>query len=255
MLKDIPIYQISKQPDTKARLSDVPSSYTKQCLNDLAILEPSFCRKKDDSPDRYELVSEARPWLAAQICQFETIPVFVLANDYDNYQPYVTGTTMNPIEVAELNHKLKLEQGLSVSALARKLGINRSALAHSLRLLNLVEPIKEKVREGVVTAGFARRFAAFNDETQAKLFSHFMKSNPRMSIRALEEALRNYKSGKLTSSIPKKDPSLIRLERLMTEQIGSRVELHQNHITIDFGGNLEVFDGILTKFGIQSSSL
>ena len=258
MLKNIPIDQIGAKKGVRARLGDVPESYTERCINDQAILEPSFCRKIGDTPERYELASTPRPWLAAQICQYDTIPVFILSPDYANYQPYIGNAVMNPIEVAELNNKLKTAKGLSVSKLARQLGINRSALAHSLRLLKLAEPIKEKVRKGSITAGYARRFASFDHNTQLTLFRRYSTTHPQMTVRALEKALREFKKDPASLNqqpdSARKDPSLIRLEQLMSENLGSQVKVYQDHLTINFGGNLDVFDGILKKFGISASS-
>ena len=63
---------------------------------------------------------------------------------------------LDPIEVAEGCRQLIDKYGLTQESAAKKLGKSRSALANSLRLLNLPENVLELLKSGFINIGHAK---------------------------------------------------------------------------------------------------
>ena len=65
-------------------------------------------------------------------------------------------TDLNPMEEAQAIHALMQQCGLTQEQAAQKLGKSRSALANSLRLLNLPENVLELLKSGFINIGHAK---------------------------------------------------------------------------------------------------
>ena len=77
-----------------------------------------------------------------------------------------------------------------------------------------------------------------------------------LSVRATETLLRSAREGAVQSTDSnesEKDPDLIRLERLLTETLGSTtyLDMQAGTVVIDYGQDLDVLDGVLQRLGIQ----
>src|SRR4051794_2324016 len=70
---------------------------------------------------------------------------------------------LNAIDRA-LAYQMLIDQlGLTQSELAGRLGQDRSAIAHYLRLLDLAEPVREGIRQGKLTLGHGKVLAGVQD--------------------------------------------------------------------------------------------
>ena len=92
-------------------------------------------------------------------------------------------------------------QELSREELAQRLGKSRSAVANSLRLLQLPRPMQDALKDGVFTPGHARAVLALPERAlQDILFNAVMMR--RLSVRDAEEAVIHWKRhGLLPSSL------------------------------------------------------
>ena len=97
--------------------------------------------------------------------------------------------------------KLRLRDRLSQEELAQRLGKSRSAVANSLRLLQLPRPMQDALKDGVFTPGHARAVLALPERAlQDILFNAVMTR--RLSVRDAEEAVIHWKRhGLLPSSL------------------------------------------------------
>jgi len=91
---------------------------------------------------------------------------------------------LNAIEEARGFHQLLKDFGLSQEDLARQVGKSRSALANSLRLLNLPEEIQTDIQTGVLTAGHGRAIMAVDGEASNGLYQRIREYN--LSVRQAE---------------------------------------------------------------------
>ena len=106
---------------------------------------------------------------------------------------------LNPLEEAQAIQSLRERLPYSQEELAQRLGKSRSAVANSLRLLQLPRPMQDAL--GVFTPGHARAVLALPERAlQDILFNAVMMR--RLSVRDAEEAVIHWKRhGLLPSSL------------------------------------------------------
>ena len=108
---------------------------------------------------------------------------------------------LNPLEEAQAIQSLRERLPYSQEELAQRLGKSRSAVANSLRLLQLPRPMQDALKDGVFTPGHARAVLALPERAlQDILFNAVMMR--RLSVRDAEEAVIHWKRhGLLPSSL------------------------------------------------------
>lgn len=128
-------------------------------LREQGMIEPLVLRKLGD--DGYEIIAGERRWRAAQMAGLETVPVRVLS-DIDDRRALelalvenLVRRDINPIEEAEGFVKLR-ELGWKVEEIASKVGRDESTVSNRTRLLELPDPIREKIGTGVLSASMGK---------------------------------------------------------------------------------------------------
>ena len=103
------------------------------------VLQPIIVTKKDDY---YQIIAGERRWRASKIAGLKTIPTIV--RDYDEKKirevsliENIQRENLNPIETAQAIKELMEEHNLTQEQLAKTLGKSRSAIANTVRILNL----------------------------------------------------------------------------------------------------------------------
>jgi ParB family chromosome partitioning protein len=124
---------------------------------------------------------------------------------------------------------------------AQKVGKSRSAVANTLRLLNLPEEIQESLRLGEISEGHARALLGLPDPDQQKaVWQETLRTSA--SVRDTERMVRDVlhpmsdPEPKIKSSEPKskpapiarvQDPNLMQIESDLRRRLGTKVELRQ----------------------------
>ncbi len=111
--------------------------------------------------DSYEIIAGERRWRAAKMAGLSDIPAVVITGDdlkvaqvslIENMQRM----DLNSIEEA-MAYKVLLEKySMTQEDLSRQVGKSRSAIANTLRLLELPEEVQAMIREGKLSMGHAR---------------------------------------------------------------------------------------------------
>ena len=173
-------------------------NFNEKALEELAasirsqgLLQPLLVRPLGPPhPGKFEIVAGERRWRASQIAGLSEVPVLVrsfsaldtlAAALIENLQR----EDLNPIEEAQGLHTLKEEFGLSQDDLAQKLGKSRSAIANSLRLLSLSEPIRGLIADGKLSAGHARALLSVTDSRAQEYLKNLILES-RLSVREAE---------------------------------------------------------------------
>ena len=121
----------------------------------------------------YQIVAGERRWRAARIAGLSQVPAVVIEADdkktmelalIENLQRQ----DLNPVEEALGFKALMTDYGLTQEDAAQRVGKSRSAVANTLRLLNLCPDVLEKVRSGALSAGHARAVLSLKSEKQQK---------------------------------------------------------------------------------------
>ena len=193
------------------------------------VLQPLLVQKE---PDYYRIIAGERRWRAARLAGLTEIPVIVKnfsAQDsmavalIENLQRQ----NLNPMEESMAYQKLLTEFSLTQEQVAAKLGKSRSAIANSLRLQNLAEPVQKSLSEGLISPGHAKVLLGVNDAAeQNKLAVRVIAEN--LSVRELEKIVAQKSEAK--KEVKKKEDreqdlaSKIAEDR-MKELLGTRVTI------------------------------
>ena len=144
----------------------LPDTFDEETLAELAasisehgLLQPIAVRPH--GVDRYLIVAGERRWRACRMAGLTEAPVVV--KDVTDEQAMELALVENlqredldPVEEALGIRELMTRCDLTQEQAARKLGKSRSALANSLRLLNLPETVLELLKGGFLTTGHAK---------------------------------------------------------------------------------------------------
>lgn len=161
-IQQIPIGQLNVSPyqprksfDEKA-LAELAAS-----IADKGILQPLLVRPLAEG---FEIVAGERRYRAAQRAGLASVPAVV--KDLDDQATLEVAIIENlqredltPIEEAEAFRQL-LDFGMTQAAVAKAVGKSRSAVANTLRLLQLSENARRALAEGAISPGHARAILA-----------------------------------------------------------------------------------------------
>lgn len=171
------------------------------------VIQPLLVRpRRTETATVYEIVAGERRWRAAQRAGLTEVPVYLRElSDEDALTAALIENLqredLNPLEEAQAIQSLRERLPYSQEELAQRLGKSRSAVANSLRLLQLPRPMQDALKDGVFTPGHARAVLALPERAlQDILFNAVMTR--RLSVRDAEEAVIHWKRhGLLPSSL------------------------------------------------------
>lgn len=176
-----------RQNFDEAALEDLSES-----IRQYGILQPLIVRRLPEKG--YELIAGERRLRAARKAGLEKVPALV--REYNDAEiseialiENIQRENLNIIEEAEAYAFLMQNFQLTQEMLAKKVGRSRPHIANSLRLLELAEPVQDKLIAGELLMGQARPLLALKDEAlQVKASKHILAEH--LSSRQAEELVR-----------------------------------------------------------------
>ncbi|MFR5932934.1 MAG: ParB/RepB/Spo0J family partition protein [Oscillospiraceae bacterium] len=214
------------------------------------VVQPIILRQKGE---RYVIVAGERRFRAARLAGLEKVPAIV--KDLDEAQVMEVALIenlqredLNPIEEAAAIRFLMQQHDLTQEEVSKRLSKSRPAIANSLRLLTLPEPVQAYLRNGKLQAGHARALAGLQDpEAQAVLADKIVGEG--LSVRAAESLAREQgqKPPRQKKEPPATDPDLAAAEASLREWLGTKVSIQgssqRGRIVIEYY-NAELLQGI-----------
>ena len=162
----------------------------------MGILQPIVVRKAGAG---YELIAGERRLRAAKLAGLATIPVVVRdTDDADTLREALIENIhredLGPIELAEAFRQLLEELGLKQEELADRVGVSRSHIANTIRLLQLPIDVQQLLTDGKLQAGHARALLTLGDaEAQNTLALRTVAED--LTVRDVEDLVRRYVDG------------------------------------------------------------
>ena len=130
------------------------------------VLQPILVRRKGQ---KYEIVAGERRYQASKLAGLKEIPAVVREIDDDKVFQLalienLQRSDLSPIEEAKGYKQLLTSRSLTQEELAKILSKSRSAIANTLRLMDLPAEVQHMMEQGLLTAGHARAILAVPSE-------------------------------------------------------------------------------------------
>jgi ParB family chromosome partitioning protein len=274
-VRQLPINSVRPNPHqprmefSEQGLADLSASIKTQ-----GVLQPILVRPLPGG--QFELVAGERRLRASKMAGLREIPALVREmNDQESLAialiENLQREDLNAIEEA-LGYKQLMEQfGLSQEDLAKSVGKSRSALANSMRLLNLAQPVQDDIKQGRMTAGHGRALMAVGDAEAAGLL-HQRILGDGLSVRQAEAQASYWKEHGSLPDVeaverleekPKKrsqggareiNPEIVEVQRELSKALSRKVSISgdatQGKLTVPFS-SLEDLHELAELLGVR----
>ncbi len=207
----------------------------------------------------YQLIAGERRWRASQLAGLTHVPVVVKETTPQQMLELaivenIQRADLNPLEEAQAFAHLMEEFGLTQEAVAERVGKSRTAVANTLRLLNLPDELKTALAAGKISEGHARALLSLKKERDQLTLLETVVSKG-LNVRQTETLVRQLLTGEPKAK-PKRPPLTTHDKSMLSRfesQLGTRVELNRSEdetgkLTIHFYSQEElqaIWDAIL----------
>ena len=160
-------------------------------IKEYGLIQPIVVSKEDDY---YQIIAGERRWRASKLAGLKEIPAIIRdSDDRKNAEialiENIQREDLNPYEKAVGIKNLMKDYGLRQEDVAKKLGKSRSAIANSVRILNLEPRVLEFAKEGKLSEGHCKSLLSITDpERQYKTAVQMIERNA--TVRQLEKAVK-----------------------------------------------------------------
>ena len=221
-------------------------------IAEVGVVQPVIVRKVLEG---YEIIAGERRWRAAQRAGLRSVPALVRdADDKGALEAAVVENVhrqdLNALEEAAAYRQLIDDFGLTQEDVAARVGRSRSAVANTVRLLNLAPAVQRLVVEGDLSAGHGRALLALEDgAAQQALAEEIVREG--LTVREAERRAAEIHAasepdtpaGGADEGEPTADEigaGILELEELLSTRLETRVSVKlgksRGKITIQFSG-------------------
>jgi ParB family chromosome partitioning protein len=249
-LLEIPVGAVRPNPrQPRTLFEDETLESLARSIQEVGVLQPIVVRKVGDG---FEVIAGERRLRAARLAGLATIPAVV--RDSDDAESLrealienIHREDLNPIELADAYRELLEELGLKQETLAERLGMSRSNIANTIRLLQLPPEVQQLLAERRIQAGHGRALLSLGDAEAQKTLATRVAAED-VSVREVEELVRNYlehpaaqadRSAALKALPEPQENPLAEVEEILSEQLATRVSIQmgkgRGKIVVEFG--------------------
>jgi ParB family chromosome partitioning protein len=213
-------YQPRKRLDPEA-IAELSASIAEK-----GVLQPLLVRP---SPTGYEIVAGERRFRAAKQAGLNTVPVIVKnLNDQETLEIAIIENlqreNLNAVEEALAFRKL-MDFGLSQDDVAKAVGKSRSAVANTLRLLQLPEGALKALEDERISAGHARAILAQPEDDRLWALEQILMQH--LNVRQAEALVRPTVSPIMPrrDSVSKEQSIFEQLEEDLSRFVGTKAKI------------------------------
>ena len=166
-----------------------------ESIKKYGVIQPIIVTKKDNF---YEIIAGERRWRASKKAGLAEMPCIIREDEERKNKEIalienIQREDLNPIEKARSFRTLMDEYGMTQQELAQTIGISRSALANTVRLLNLDPRVTDLALQGKLTEGHCRSLIGIeNGDKQYEMAIQIIENGD--SVREIERKVKNKKS-------------------------------------------------------------
>jgi ParB family chromosome partitioning protein len=207
-LLEVPANAIAPNPkQPRSRFDDDTLKELAASIREVGILQPIVVRRTGQG---YEVVTGERRLRAAKLAGLATVPVVLRDSDdadllREALIENIHREDLNPIELGEAFRQLLDELGLKQEELADRVGVSRSHIANTIRLLALPLEVQQLLTDDRISAGHARALLALGDQEAITSLSLRVAAED-LSVRETEEIVRRFIEAPAEASRKKQAP-------------------------------------------------
>ena len=222
------------------------------------VLQPILVREV--APDRYAIVAGERRWRAAKLAALSEIPAIVVEMDEKTAAEValienIQREDLNPIEEAEAYETLSTEYRMTQEEIAARVGKSRSAIANTMRLLDLPDEILTMVASGDLSAGHARTLLGVKNRDDMLILAD-RTVELDFSVRQLEEEVKRINKPKKPEPVEEELPVVDyfrEMELRMMSHLGRKVKIEgkgrKKSVTLFYEDNEDLDELLATICG------
>lgn len=244
---EVPVDSIEvnpRQPRTHFSPSDLEDLIAS--IKQYGIVQPLVVTQTSSG---YQLIAGERRLRSAKAIGLEFVPVVVrTATEQEKLElaliENIQRQDLNPVEEARAYRALIDSFDLTQEEVAKRVGKSRSAVANTIRLLDLNDEMLEALMEGEITRSHARALLAQSDPVlRNQMFLQMLAGD--MSVREAETLSSTKRAARAVAPMIK-DPNVEAQERSLESLFGTkvRIESKQNgkgKIAIHYFSNEELY--------------
>ena len=248
-LLEVPVNAVApnpKQPRTQWDAEEIQALAAS--IREVGILQPIVVRRSGE--EGFELVAGERRLRAAKVAGLATVPVVLRdTGDADLLREALIENIhrqdLGPIELAEAFRQLLEDLGLKQEDLAERVGVSRSHIANTIRLLQLPLETQQLLTDTKIQAGHARALLALGDADAVNTLALRVAAED-LSVRETEDLVRRYleptpdrEAIADVATTSGGDPGMAEVEEILSEQLATRVQIQygkkRGRVVIEFG--------------------
>ncbi len=229
-LQDVPVERIHPNPlQPRQVFAEEELAELAQSIREHGILQPVVVSRQPEE-GAYQLIVGERRWRAARQAGLATIPALIRPTGsrealelalVENLQR----VRLSPLETAEAYAALMSEFGITQEQVAARVGKSRSAVANTLRLLNLAVAVKEALAAGTISEGHARALLRLSTERQVFALAEIEKRG--LNVRQTERLAQRLLASPRSARAKPVDPRSGEWEDLLRRTLATRVEIQR----------------------------
>ena len=261
-LTRLPVREIEPDPDQPRKNFDEDAmAALAESIGENGLLQPIAVRAKKTGPG-YVIIAGERRWRACRMAGLNDVPVVI--KEVSDEQAMELALVENlqredldPVEEATGIRELMTRCGLTQEQAAQKLGKSRSALANSLRLLNLPENVLELLKSGFINIGHAKVILSLPTPELQEQAAQIIADN-QLNVRQAEALCKKLaKPAKEPVAAPLPSALPVEVEESLKQALGSevRVAYHdgKGKLTVHFYSDdqLKAFANLLGQYNME----
>ena len=257
-IESLPLREIEPDPEQPRKtFDDEALAELAASISEHGLLQPIAVRPH--GLDNYRIVAGERRWRACRMAGLTDVPVIV--KDVTDEQAMELALVENlqredldPVEEALGIRELMTRCDLTQEQAARKLGKSRSALANSLRLLNLPDSVLELLKGGFLNIGHAKVILSLPTAELQEQAAQIVADN-QLNVRQTEALCKKLAKPAKEPAAPVLPAALpVEVEESLKQALGSEVRVAykdgKGKLTVHFYSDeqLKAFANLLGRY-------
>ncbi len=227
--QSIPVDMIDPNPyQPRGQIKEEELAELAQSIATHGVLQPIVVRPLNG---RYQLIAGERRWQAARRTGLMTIPAVVKNCTEREMLEFalienIQREDINAIDAARAYARLAQEFDLTQEELSQRVGKSRSAVANTMRLLDLPDEVQESIIEGRISEGHGRALLGAPDHSSLMaIFRRVMHEG--LNVRATEKLAQRAAAVAQQRAVKPKamDPDLLDAQERLQTALGTRVKI------------------------------